>query len=357
MYQYGDIQALHLEVTSKCNARCPMCLRTVSGGKVNPQLPLTELSLEDIKSFFPAHFIRQLKRMYMCGNYGDPMVAKDTLEIFKYFREIHPQIRLSMFTNGSGRSEQWWQELAKVIDVCRFAIDGLGETNEIYRRKTNFETIMKSAEAFIGAGGTAEWDFIVFKHNEHQIEEAKALSQKMGFQQIQFKKTARFFSYSQGSTKDAQDVLDEKGGVEYQLFPPTNPQFQNAVLAQEELKDSTRFVRHLEQTPISCKTQAEKSIYVSAEGLLFPCCWTGLRLYPWYTEPQGDQIWKWINSLENGKDSLSLYHRSLRVILEDEFFQKKLPQSWQKGNLKTQRLKVCAKTCGQKYDLFQSQFI
>ena len=50
LYHYEEIRTVHLEVTSKCNARCPMCLRTICGGKTNPQLPLVELSLADRES-------------------------------------------------------------------------------------------------------------------------------------------------------------------------------------------------------------------------------------------------------------------------------------------------------------------
>lgn len=333
-----------------------MCLRTVAGGKVNPQLPLTELSLSDCQKFFPVDFIRQLKRMYMCGNYGDPMVAKETLEIFKYFRSIHPKIHLRMFTNGSGRTESWWRELATIIDDCRFAIDGLGETNELYRRKTNFDTIMKNAQTFIDAGGNAHWDFIVFQHNEHQLEEAKNLSEKMGFKKIQFKKTGRFFSYSKSLKKNAKEVLNEAGELEYYLYPPQNSQYQNTALQSLESNEPQALDSYLEKTPIVCKTAKEKSVYVSAEGLVFPCCWTGLRLYPWYSEPKADPLWNRIEALEKGKESLSLYHHTLEEIIGGRFFQKDLPAAWQPGDLKTQRLKVCAKTCGDKFDTFKSQF-
>ena len=32
-------------------------------------------------------FVKQLDTMYMCGNLGDPIVAKDTLEISQIFVE------------------------------------------------------------------------------------------------------------------------------------------------------------------------------------------------------------------------------------------------------------------------------
>ena len=60
MYVYSRIRQVHLEITSRCNASCPMCPRNVNGGALNPNLPLTELSLSDVKTILPAAFVRQL---------------------------------------------------------------------------------------------------------------------------------------------------------------------------------------------------------------------------------------------------------------------------------------------------------
>ena len=78
MYRYEDIKEVHLEITQKCQAACPMCDRNMNGGDDNPHITNAELSLEDAKKMFTA-FIKQLNVMYMCGNLGDPIVAKDTL--------------------------------------------------------------------------------------------------------------------------------------------------------------------------------------------------------------------------------------------------------------------------------------
>jgi MoaA/NifB/PqqE/SkfB family radical SAM enzyme len=353
MYRFQDITTVHLEVTSKCNAKCPMCLRNVSGGKTNPRLPLVEMSLEQVKRFFPASFVLQLKRIYMCGNYGDPMVAKDTLEIFEYFRECNPDIRLDIFTNGSGRNAQWWQRLAKVVNSCHFGIDGIGETHSIYRRKTNFDTIMENAKTFIAAGGKAQWDFIIFKHNQHQLQAAEELSRQMGFSKITFKKTGRFFSYSSNSVKESQDVLNDDGSVDYQIFQPDENHL-NLALQNETaiLKQFGSFEAYLKTTPVQCKVAQEKSVYVSAEGYVWPCCWTALRMYPWYTKEKGDPVWSLFKDHREGIDAIHLNKHTIEEIVNGEIFQKVFPQHWEPEN----RLKVCAKTCGQKFDAFAQQF-
>ena len=87
MYKYDDIRTVHLEITQRCQAACPMCDRNQNGGADNQHMTDAELSLEDSQKIFSVPFIQQLKTMYMCGNLGDPIVAKDTLEVFEYFRK------------------------------------------------------------------------------------------------------------------------------------------------------------------------------------------------------------------------------------------------------------------------------
>ena len=83
MYNYTDIREVHLEVTQRCQAACPMCDRNENGGVDNRHIDNSELSLDDCKRIFSPEFVKQLKTMYMCGNLGDPIIAHDTLEIFK----------------------------------------------------------------------------------------------------------------------------------------------------------------------------------------------------------------------------------------------------------------------------------
>ena len=82
MYNLEDIKSVHLELTSKCQASCPMCARNIQGLD-NPWLELDEISLAQFKEWFPVDFIKQLDRLFMCGNLGDPIIARDTLEIFQ----------------------------------------------------------------------------------------------------------------------------------------------------------------------------------------------------------------------------------------------------------------------------------
>ena len=67
----------------------------------------------------------------------------------------------------------------------RFSVDGLRDTNHLYRRNTDFDVIMRNAQTFID-GGRATWVFIAFQHNEHQIGEAKRTFDKNGISKFYY---------------------------------------------------------------------------------------------------------------------------------------------------------------------------
>ena len=213
MYKIEDIKSIHLEITQNCQAACPMCDRNMNGGAVNPHINLDELSLDDCKNIFTPAFIRQLSKLYMCGNLGDPIIAKDTLEVFEYFREHNPNIWLNMHTNGGAREEDWWKNIAKVFkqkgDVT-FSVDGLEDTNHLYRQNVQWAKVERSIKAFTGAGGRARWDFLIFEHNQHQVEQAKLVAKQWGVEKFVSKKTGRFIS-AKSEKKEQHQAVNRKG--------------------------------------------------------------------------------------------------------------------------------------------------
>jgi MoaA/NifB/PqqE/SkfB family radical SAM enzyme len=380
MYSYNEIKTVHLEITEKCNAACPMCARNINGGEDNPWLQNAELSLTDIYTIFPDDFIKQLNHMFMCGNYGDPIVAKDTLAVFKHFRKVNPNIYLSMNTNGSARTQTWWRDLAKTIGTdgyVIFSIDGLEDTNYLYRKNTVWEKIMDNAKAYIEAGGIAHWEYIVFEHNQHQIEEARRLSEQMGFQKFQVKKSARFFSSVSGSTKSFVKTINRKG-EEIVIREPSDALYANqttkemsSIAEEKEISFPTKKIdllgklnpemfnsrskvqQHYDTTSIKCKVKEEKSIYISAEGILQPCCWVAGQMYNWYHTPKGSQLWSFINRV--GKDKINTLNHTLEDILDNDYFGS-IERSWDKPSCNEGKLQVCAKTCGTN-DAFAQQYL
>jgi len=328
MYKLEDIKDIHLEVTSKCQARCPMCPRRIGGGPLNPLITLNEITLEQFKEWFTIDFINQLDSLFMCGNLGDPIIAQDCLEIFQYLRETNPRIRLSMHTNGSARNTQWWQTLANTKVKVTFGIDGsLQVTHSAYRIGTDLDKILENAQAFINAGGEARWDMLVFGHNEHQVEKCRQLSKELGFVDFRTKHTSRF-------NEDSFTVLDEIGKPIHYLIPTETSKAMISKVkdAQEDYLPT-----------ISCKAQESKTLYVSGNGNVSPCCWLDLEWYLPNHKSRIDYMGK-IGKFPN------LYNQTFKEIFDSGFFNE-IQSCWTSNGLRE-----CSKQCG-KFNKLGEQFV
>ena len=360
LYHYNELRIIHLELTHRCNAACPMCARNVNGGAVNPDMPLSELSLADVKAILLPELIGRLKRIYACGNYGNPMVARDCIEVFRYLREHGPKLNLCLHSNGSARRPEWWRELAGIMKqgphYLRFGIDGLEDTNHLYRRGTDWKTVMRSAEAFIEAGGRAEWDFLVFRHNEHQVEEARKLAENMGFKEFFVRKTGRFLDAGELETSDRFEVLDKKGSFEYFLEQPINPDHQNPAFGNLEVvkKRYGEYQTYLDKVDIDCKVAGPKrKMYLSAQGYALPCCWLGAV----FSESSTDERRQFADLLQayGGIAAVDARKHGLKTVIEGPLFQQAIPASWDQTSIADGKLAICARTCGKEYDPLDHQ--
>jgi MoaA/NifB/PqqE/SkfB family radical SAM enzyme len=327
MYKLEDIRDIHLEITSKCQARCPMCPRRISGGPINPFIKLDEITLSLFQQWFEPDFIKQLDSLFMCGNLGDPIISKDTLEIYQYLREMNPNIRLAMHTNGSARDTEWWQKLAQLKVKVTFGIDGLADTHHLYRISTDFNKIIENAQAFITAGGVAKWHMLVFAHNEHQIEQCRTMSKDMGFVDFSIKHTSRF-------KQDYLQVIDDLGRPTHRIKPTQTSldMIPLAEAAQKEIKPH-----------IVCKAQKYKQLYVSACGNVSPCCWLDMEWIPPMQESR-------IDYMEKISEFPNLHRKTLKEIFNNGFFSK-IEAQWSSAGLKE-----CTKQCG-SFDKLGVQFV
>jgi len=359
MYNYEDIRVVHLEITQRCQAACPMCDRNENGGLDNRHITNAELSLEDCKHIFQPEFIRQLNNMYMCGNLGDPIVARDTLEVFRYFRTHNSDMWLSMNTNAGAKDVEWWKELAETfgrMGTVIFSVDGLRDTNHLYRQNVVWDNVERNMRAFIDAGGRARWDFLVFGHNEHQVDEARALADAWGVERFQLKKSARFFTASSQS-KDSHQARNRKGEQTQVITKPSRPENQNlALLKQKEIEKTYGNMReYYDRCGIVCKVAKEKNIFITAEGLLMPCCWTAGRMYKWWhKDPRVEQIWDFIDRA-GGTDGISVLKNDLQTVMNGSLLDD-IEASWQIEGIANGKLGVCAMKCGDEFDPFSEQF-
>lgn len=256
-----DVKWLYVEPTSRCNAWCSGCRRNHSGYGLNKDaFTIKDLGIDTFDKTLSS--LPNLEVVQLGGNFGDPCAGKLIDQQIALLAS--KKVKVQIHTNGSLRTKEWWKMLAEKLDDLEvwFAIDGLKDTHSIYRQATDWDKIIQNAKSFIDAGGKAIWQFIPFKHNEHQIKKCMQMSNKMGFTKFEFVKNARHpkqaYEYRSGNPVDIkpwskhEEQWDRTGG---KLFKNTTNERNTTVKSKD------------------CMHLSLKSLYLSAEGVLAPCCY------------------------------------------------------------------------------------
>lgn len=232
------ITEIHVEPTTVCQAECPMCPRTILGYH-RGQYTNSELTLDIFKTHLDP-LVDRLQKVLFCGTLGEPAAAQDLIPMIRWLKTRNSSITIGLNSNGGVRATAWWAELASLIkDDIRsyvvFSIDGLEDTNHIYRKNVSWSKLMDNARAYISSGGNAQWDSLIFKHNQHQVNQMRDLAKELGFKIFRTKISSR----------------DSTDGI----YPPESgkPQVSSKTFA--------------------CMAETTASLYLSAQGLWYPCCY------------------------------------------------------------------------------------
>jgi len=332
MIKYADLKSLHIEITNKCQASCPMCSRNYHGGLDNPLLKESDWNIVDFK-FIVGPVIDQLTNINFCGNFGDPLLNVD-LQLMTDFVK-NTDMHVDIHTNGSLRNHKWWtafpQHLPKKHRVV-FALDGLKDTHSMYRIGTDFDRILENAKKFINAGGIAEWCFIRFKHNEHQVSAAEDLAKKYGFKYFSVKDSSRF------NFEKKYKVYNRNGKTEYYLEPPADNQSPFF-----DVSNLFKVKKYIEESTVSCYAQHKKEIYIDAHKRIMPCCFLAAIPYDYYTLQDTLYGPKSVikEQYKSLVDELGDTTGSIKDVLDNDKFQTVWEKYWT-----IKKLWTCARTCG-----------
>jgi MoaA/NifB/PqqE/SkfB family radical SAM enzyme len=334
MIAVKDIRIVHVEASSRCNSQCPMCSRYTGHGFLQPDLIEGDLTAEVFYKLFTKEFASQLEHVYFSGVYGDPCLNKLLPEFVNYLIDNGVK-SISIDTNGGYRGEDWWASLARPNVLINFALDGTdNESLEKYRIGVKYDKVYANLKAFVAAGGNAQWNFIAFKHNEHQIETARQLAKDLGVK-FRLKVTQKF-----RGKKDFKVMVD--GEHVDTLEPPLQEEYRHTNVGKEEHVPITLFNFNinnylpLNKNKITCKSLERYEIYLAANGLLMPCCYLGTHTH--------DSPGSW-----NLKENYNLEQFDLNAYSVDEVLNKQynISSKWndtvENGNLIT-----CLHTCGSK---------
>ena len=257
-----SMKKLHVEASTYCNARCPLCPRSLFGLKVEGVYPEVHLSTQKFKDVLERFPDREF--VYFNGNLGDPMMNPDIVELAKSTGCI-----TSITTNGSIGTRETWERLAKHHIIGRFSIDGLQDTNDLYRQDVKWDKIMERANWFIEAGGYAIWKWIKFKHNIHQEEETRALSEEMGFKEFHVEDHGRNYG----------PALDKQGNITHWILPADGSREPGNYDVPAGIKRYKETHQNFQLEPrvynVQCEHLRDQDTYINALGQVAPCCYHG----------------------------------------------------------------------------------
>jgi len=321
------------EMSDYCNAACPMCNRydwdiNLVKGVTNKH----HTTLDFVKQRIGEEIISKLKVWVCQGTYGDASMNPETVDIFKYLKQVNPNINIRMYTNGGARNTDFWKFLGQLGVVVIFGIDGLEDTNHLYRRNVKWTKLMDNVNAFISNGGRAFWELLVFKHNQHQIEQAKKLSKELGFESFKDTFSERWQDFnSDGNYRDitsleVDDYVISKPIEQSSDFVKAAGHIQSKNVFQMEDKNDF-YTRKI--SCFSCRL-TKREIYVRANGYVSPCCILG--------DVERNEPKEIIKDYKK----INLHHTDLKDILEGDFF-RDLSDGINGGE---KRLQGCYHACG-----------
>jgi MoaA/NifB/PqqE/SkfB family radical SAM enzyme len=321
---------LQLELSSMCNALCLGCQRVddTTYNTVHPSIPKKKMiAVETLEKLVTNSAMSTVDKIEFCGTIDEPLMHPEFMDIIDVMYTANPELEITIHTNASLRTTEFWKDLAIKLSKFRkhkvlFGIDGLVDTHEIYRQQTNFDLIIRNAVHFIRAGGNAQWQFIIFPWNKHQVDEARDMSKRLGFNEFK--------------SRNDRSGVSEEGLKEIQKIQQKN-------VRRKEGSDTKEYNGY----KIDCMNREEDMYHVSYDSRLWPCCYFSNVQY------MGPKLY---NEFKQriygvyGEDFNLLTKHTVEEILNSDLYKNDLVESWNNpvGCGSKDKVGRCAMSCSVK---------
>ena len=318
------LKKVELEITSDCNAACPGCARTLNTDK----LKIQSFTFDDLKRIFPAGDYSGVEFKF-CGVLGDPIVNPDCLKMIEWL--VYNGGYCEISTNGGYNTAEWWSRLGQVAAAypgklhIHFAIDGHRETNHIYRVNTKWNIVERNIAAFAETAPEkhATWIYIIFDHNEHELETAKTHADVLGFE----------FATRTGMRNSYHNWIAKLGKKSNQVEKKITTTGSKEHSKKDVVKSLDKFIKNYKSNNVNknetneiinsivCKYIHENEIFIASNQTMWPCCFLWDSAFK-----NSENIVDKLNEFEPNWNSLQ--HHSIDEIQQHPWFQELLSASW-----------------------------
>lgn len=219
----------NFEITSHCNAKCPSCFRTMMldwknswSTEVKYMSTLKHLSVDDFEEFILNNvaFLKNNSYEYIeakfCGEVGDPLMHPKLEKLIEIASTIFDKVEI--YTNGGLRKNIWVKNIIKKYPKLFFVfgIDGItDDVNQKYRIGVRTDLALSNMIESAKHRFT-KWDFTIFEHNYHQLQESIDFASKHGIYMLVRVNGRPFSKIQKDNLKTVEKIL-QKNRTNYYL--------------------------------------------------------------------------------------------------------------------------------------------
>lgn len=216
-------------------------------------------------------------------NYGDPFVHPQAVTMIEFIKKKYPHVYLYVSTNGLMLDNEKIKRLVNSgMDEITFSVDGPDqETYSIYRRKGDFEKVLKIISTFIRERNKSgrevpfiNWRYILFKWNDSnsKMKRAKKLASKIGVDRF---------------TWEITDHPEEARSVKYQIGTKYWEKIYNEIWDTNQIGNAIKDKRFIAKIKVMSKEihmkAAGEPLYINVKvknrggALWLKTSWSGRR--------------------------------------------------------------------------------
>jgi len=177
-----------IETGNICNLRCPLC---PTNSEENKDIPKGFMSFEEFKTIFDK--IMPFTGTIDLFSWGEPFLNRDIGRMVRYAKSRKKEIRLFIDSNLNVIDDGMVTDIVEgKLDVLKVSCDGVSqEVYEKYRKEGKIGSVLENIDRINAEKKKRKsshpeliWKYLVFKHNVHEVEEAKKLAKtkNMGFE-------------------------------------------------------------------------------------------------------------------------------------------------------------------------------
>ena len=240
-----------IDPANVCNLNCPFC---PTGQKRNSR-PKSFLSFDSFQKIAD-ELGPYLIHIDFC-NWGEPLLNSDISKMITYAKKFNIDTKVD--TNLNQLTEQEIEDLIlSGLDKLIVSIDGATpHTYSKYRVGGNFYKVMDNLKLLLKKRNQLgrhnpyiSWQFLVFRHNEHEIEEVKKIGQDMGVDHVGI----------------------SKAFIGYKDWIPLNPEYSNYNYQKVDSPSQELTSEFFNDPPDKFCDWPWEAIVINANGSISPCC-------------------------------------------------------------------------------------